>query len=132
MQSLETKKRKVSEQGSDNKLVPKFEIELRDMSNLKTYFFFNPNKQTLENRAKKNDYSRKEISLVMSRTALTKQMVEEMLVLERLIFYFLYPKFSKFCLLFSIFFTIQFDAKYFLSYILLIMIVLYVSQNSKF
>ena len=71
------KKRKATDDLLDKVLSPKLEIEVREMNKINTYIAFNPNRNILEDRAKKDDYSRKDMALVMSRTLLTRQLIEE-------------------------------------------------------
>jgi hypothetical protein len=68
------------------------------MNIIKTFVAFNPNRDVLEDRVKKNDYKLKEIQFVLSKSALALFMLREINEIEKLIFYFKYPKFSYFCI----------------------------------
>lgn len=118
-----------SKEGDVN--LPKLEVEIEDMSLLKTYISSNPNFDVLEDRHKKVDYSRKEMNLVFSRAILARQMVLEIDEIERVVFFFKYPKLSKFCLIALVIFILGFDSSYFLSYMLGIFIVVFVLLNKN-
>jgi hypothetical protein len=101
------------------------------MSLIKTYISSNPNYNVLEDRHKKHDYSRKEINLVFSKAIIARQMVLEIDEIERVIFFFRYPKLSKFCLVAMIVFIFLFESSYFLSYLLAVFIVVFILRNSN-
>lgn len=120
-----------NDKGSEIINLPKLEVELEDMSLIKTYMSNNPNFNVLEDRHKKLGYSRKEINLVFSRAIIARQMVLEIDEIERVIFFFRYPKLSKFSMVAMIFFVLMFDTQYLLSYILAIFIVVFVLLNQN-
>lgn len=70
---------------------------------------FNPNRDIVEDRPKKKEYSRKEISFMISKLVLTIYKIFDIENIEKLVFYFKYPNLSKFLRIAIIIFLIYFD-----------------------
>jgi hypothetical protein len=111
--------------------LPKLEIEVQEMSVMKTLIAFNPNRDIVEDRPRKTEYKIKEIQMVLSKATIGFNKILDINEYYRLIFFFKYPKFSFFCMFSMIVFTLFFDPAYFLSYMIAIFLVFYLSHNQK-
>jgi hypothetical protein len=80
----------------------------------------NPNRDIIEDRKQKDDYSFKDISLVLARTKMVIFYFEWFLEIDTFIYQFHYPKFSWFAYVLFILFINYFDPAYLLSYLVLI------------
>jgi hypothetical protein len=95
----------------------RLEVEIRDISSFQTMICPSPNEEVVEDRVKKNSYGFGEMKNMLSRGhATVMPNVMGMHQLERVIFNFKYPNFSKFILVCSLIFTMNFDPAYILSY----------------
>lgn len=90
---------------------------------------FNPNREIVEDRPRKTEYKIKEISMVVAKASLGFNDIMYINEYYRLIFFFKYPKFSKFCMVFMLYFCLFFDPAYFLSYMIFMFIIYYLFSN---
>eukprot|EP00347_Sterkiella_histriomuscorum_P002460 403368062 len=110
---------------------PKIELQIRDLSQFTAMVMFNPNRDVVEDRPKKKEYSRKEINVMISKLVLTIYQILDIEDVEKLIFYFKYPNLSKFLRIAIILFLIYFDPQYLISYTLGIVIFIFILQNKS-
>jgi hypothetical protein len=87
---------------------------------------FNPNIDIVEDRQRLTIYNKKQLQMTHAKFMLSVFSFLRMLDLERVIFYYKYPRFSQFCLFLLIFFFATFDPGYLLSYILGLLIIIFV------
>ena len=83
---------------SSKHVFPNFRIELEDCSHITTLITFNPNRDIVEDRPKKKEYSRQDYTIILSRLMLTIYKLNALSQLEHLIFFFKYPRLSLFLL----------------------------------
>ena len=114
---------------NDESQLPRFEVEVNDISSIRTYVVFNPNRDVVEDRPKQKEYSRHEIAVMVSRLMVAIYKILALEELERLVFYFTYPKFSSFLLVCILIFILNFDPAYLLSYLLGLFIIWFVMRN---
>jgi len=94
------------------------------MSNIATLIDFNPNRAVNEDR-QLVEFKKKDLTLIKARISPTIAFVESIDALERPLFFHKYPRLSKFWEVILVAFTWTFDPRYFLSYIIFLVIVLY-------
>lgn len=87
------------------------------MTRIDSMIVFNPNRDIVEDRRKKQGYSFKEISTVMTRTKLIIFLLEYLRDIDRPVIYFDYPRFSFFWFLFLEIFVFFFNPYYMLTYL---------------
>lgn len=112
-------------------LPPVFEMEIVELSNLLTNFAFNPNRDIEEDRQRLTIYNKKQIQMTQAKLMLQIFNILELINLERLIFFYKYPRFSNMWLCLLIFFTLTFDAGHMLAYLLGVFIVIFTLLNEK-
>lgn len=101
------------------------------MSQVKTLISFNPNRDVVEDRPRKTEYKVQEMLMLVSRATIGLNKVLDINDYYRLVFFFKYPKFSIFCMISMMIFTLFFDPVYFLSYMIAIFIIFYIFKNQK-
>lgn len=79
---------------------------------------YNPNRNIFEDRPYIQDYSIKEVQVVLTRARLTIQLLDKIIQSDTFIFYFWYPKFSYLCWVALQLFVYFFDSQYLLTYII--------------
>jgi len=110
---------------------PVFEMEIVELSNLLTNFAFNPNRDMEEDRQRLTIYNKKQMQMVQAKLMLQVYNIINLIDLDRLIFFYKYPRFSNMWLLLLIFFTLTFDPAYLLVYILGVFVVVFILLNEK-
>ena len=101
------------------------------MTSAESMFIRNPNRDITEDRKVKENYTVKDISLVLARSRLVLFYFSWFLELDTWIFQFHYPKFSMFAYFLIIFIIIVFDSQLLLSYVTLLALLL-IGSYSKF
>ena len=109
--------------------LPRIDLEIQDISKLKTMIAFNPNRDIVEDRRRKQSYKVKEIQMVFAKSSIGVQKILQVNEYYRLIFFFKYPRYSIFCLLVMLIFLITFEPKYLLSYMIALFMAFYLSYN---
>ena len=120
-----------SEQQKKEIMQPVFEMEVYDLSNLLTNVAFNPNRDIEEDRQRLTIYNKKQIQMTHAKVMVQLFNLLNLINLERIVFFYKYPRFSNFCLVLLIIFCLTFDAAYMLSYILSIFIFVFILMNEK-
>lgn len=82
------------EEGSKN---PVFSIEINELSGLLTNLVFNPNRDIEEDRERLTKYNKKKLEMLVSKIMLGFYTLTNIEKIERVIFFYKYPKFSQFC-----------------------------------
>lgn len=80
---------------------------------------YNPNRDIMEERPYKSDYSMKEINTVLMRAKLFFALMDAIIKADTFLFYYYFPRFSYFMWVFLHLFIFFFDARYLLTYLLL-------------
>lgn len=110
---------------------PYFEVEIQELSGLLTDVAFNPNRDIVEDRARVVKFNQKQIELIGAKFLLAYYNILDIENLERLIFFFKYPQFSKFMRIFLVLFVIQFDPSHLLSYLIAMIIIIVFFNNEE-
>ena len=101
---------------------PLLVLQIVDMTRLDASLVYNPNRNIVEDRRYIDDYSIKQISMVLTRTKLIITLLEYIINADALIFNFYYPRFSYACWVGIQLFIYFFDSRYLLSYLVLLLI----------
>lgn len=72
-------------------------MQIVDMTRADAMIVYNPNRNIMEDRPYNNDYSIGEIQQVLTRSRLSIQLLDRIIMSDTFIFYFWYPKFSYCC-----------------------------------
>ena len=75
-------------------------MKVVDLTRLDASIMYNPNRDIMEERKIINDYSMKQINVVITRTRLLLILAEWLVNCDMFVFYFFYPRFSYTCWLF--------------------------------
>eukprot|EP00347_Sterkiella_histriomuscorum_P021039 403335495 len=100
------------------------QLRVVDMTRLDSMIVFNPNRDIVEDRRKKQGYSFKEISTVMTRTKLIIFLFEWLRDIDRPVLYFDYPRYSWLWFLFLELLAFIFNPYYILTYLTIFVLVL--------
>ena len=90
------------------------------MTRLDSSIVYNPNRKIVEDRPWNEDYSFKDVSTVLTRLRLVITFLENIINADMFVFYFYYPRFSYACWVFGQLIVYFFDARYILTYLVLI------------
>ena len=110
-------------------LIPKFELEIKDMSQIIANVAFNPNRDVVEDRPKLKEYTRQQISIMISKMVINIYKIADIEELEKLVFYFKYPMFSNFLRIIIVLFLLFFEPAYLISYVVGIFTIVFIFQN---
>ena len=79
---------------------------------------YNPNRDIMEDRIYNNDYSIKDVNVVLTRARLSLRLLNSIIQSDTFVFYFFYPKFSYCCWVALQLFIYYFDSRYILTYLI--------------
>ena len=77
--------------------VPCLELIINELSGALTVVGFNPNRDIEEDRQKLSVINRKQAEMVVAKMIVSMLNLLNLMYLERVIFFYHYPKFSRFC-----------------------------------
>jgi len=76
-------------------------LKVVDMTRLDSAIDYNPNRRIVEDRPWNDDFSLKDISMLLTRTKLVLTCLENIINADMFVFYFWYPRFSYVCWVFA-------------------------------
>jgi len=111
---------------------PKVRLRMCNMTMATSYMAFHQNRNVFEDRQRKKTYSTKKYLEVMYRLKLLYLNLERLKYVQKFIFYYDYPKFSKFCFFLFLILSYFANPEHFASYGILFLILCVVAYSSPY
>ena len=108
------------------------QVRINDLTSVESMFIRNPNQEIIEDRKVKENYTFKDIQMVLARSRIVLLYFYWFLGIDSFIFQYHYPKFSYYCFGLIMFAIYDFDPQYLLSYLVFIGGVVICAQSLTF